>query len=135
MYKILIIFSVIGSLLMAPVFADIGQRIRLSDLPISVQNSAREHFHQEKITQVGLVKVKQGTQYQVSGEIDGVQTSIVFTLTGFVASITQTFQQGKALDCAAVKLPVLNEGEEYYFQVEGLIQTDPIVRCHPGHAD
>ena len=102
------------SLLMPPIFADSTQGIRLGDLPVFVQDSAREHFNQEKVTQVGLVKDKQGTQYQVSGDIDDVQTSMVFTVTGFVTSITQTFQQTKELDCADIKPAVLNEDEEYY---------------------
>ena len=135
MYKFFMIFSVISSLLMTPVYADSTQGIRLNDFPVLVQDSAREHFNQEKVTQVGLVKDKQGTQYQVSGDIDGVQTSMIFTVTGFVTSITQTFQQAKEIDCADVKLPPLNADEEYYFQVEGLIQTSPIVRCHPGQAE
>jgi len=129
------IFFVVGALLMFPVFADNRQEIRLSDLPVLVQDSAREHFKPEKITQVGLVKDKQGTQYQVSGDIDGVQTSIIISVSGFVTSITQTFKQSKEVDCKDVKLPVLNKGEEYYFEVEGVIQAKPVVHCRPGQAE
>jgi hypothetical protein len=130
-----IIFSLLmNCLLVMPAFAESNKEITLSDLPALVKASAREHFLPENIRQVKLIKDKETTQYQVSGQIEGVQTDMTFNKTGFVTAITQTFQQAKPINCTDVKLPVLTEGEQYYFQVEGVIQAKPLVRCKPGNA-
>ena len=119
MNKFNFIFSMLVScLLSTPAFAGSNQRITLSNLPVLVKPSVREHFLPKNIKQIKLIKDKEATLYQVSGDIDDVQTSMIFSASGFITSITQTFQQAKQINCTDVKLPVLNEDEQYYFQVE-----------------
>ena len=134
MKKTIIFSLLVNCLLIMPVFADSNKEIKFSELPALVQASAQEHFLPENIRQVKLIEDKEATQYQVSGEIEGVQTDMAFNKTGFVTTITQNFQQAKQIDCADVKSPVLSEDEQYYFQVEGVIQAKPLVRCKPGNA-
>jgi len=134
MKKTIIFSLLVNCLLIMPVFADSNKEIRFSELPALVQASAQEHFLPENIRQVKLIKDKEVTQYQIFGEVEGVQTSMIINASGFVASITQNFQQAKQINCADVKPPVLSEDEQYYFQVEGVIQAKPLVRCKPGNA-
>jgi len=133
MKKTIIFSLLVNCLLIMPVFADSNKEIRFSELPALVQASAQEHFLPENIRQVKLIEDKEATQYQVSGEIEDVQTSMTFNKTGFVTATTQTFQQAKPINCTDVKSPVLSEDEQYYFQVEGVIQAKPLVRCKPGN--
>ena len=130
-----IVFMLVSCLLSTSAFADSNQGITLSDLPALVKTSAQEHFLPKDIKQVKLINDKTATLYQVSGDIDDIQTSMIFNASGFVTSITQTFQQEKQINCTDVKLPVLSEDEQYYFQVEGVIQAKPVVHCKPGRAE
>ena len=125
----------ISSLFMSPAFPGNNQDIIFSKLPVLVQSSALEHFVLENINAVSAYKSKVGEQYKIHGDIDGIQTTIVLASDGYVLSIKQTFLKEKEINCEDIKSPVLRKEQEYYFQVEGLIQEKPIRRCRPGQLD
>ena len=131
MKKNVMFYLFISSFFMSPAFSDKNKDIIFSKLPVVVQSSAHEHFVQENIIAVASYNSKEGQRYKIYGDIDGIQTTMVLASDGFVLSITQTFLKENEIDCEDVKSPLLPRGQEYYFQVEGLIQENPTRHCRP----
>ena len=134
MIKILLFFMLFSYVFISDAYAVSNQGIAFNELPVSVRASAREYFRQEDIAEVNISHEEE-PQYSVSGDIAGTQTTIVFSIDGSVISVKQTFLKQKEMGCEDVKQPVLTDDEQYYLQVEGLIQKKPIRRCDSGKPD
>ncbi len=127
------LFVILNSYLASSlVYADSIQKILFSNLPTAVQTTTLKRFKLENIDAVTLIKDNKGKRYKVTGDLDGILQTIQLEGNGTVISIQQKWSPDQEINCEDVSSPAQDDPQAYYFQVEGLIQANPIKRCRPG---